>query len=212
MNDARLLPDRNEDEDAHLAVGCFAALCRDRLADRLLRFSRAVPRATIGVQALALAELLPAVRDGRLALAVAPAGTPGAQDGEWFGSMTLWREQVVVAMATGHPLATSRAVDPGALLEHLVLLSTDRAEGEMQRYQLARLFDRRRPALDARGGVLGRVAAGEGVALMLAGHATPAGVVTRPVAGAAAEFPVEAWWRTDDTSPGLATLLRLLAT
>lgn len=204
------MPDRDDDAETHLAIGCFAALCRDRLADRLLSFSRVAPSATIGVQELALAELSAAVRDGRIALAVAPEGTQG---GEGLAAMTLWREEVVVAMPAGHPLAAMTAVAPAALADQLILLSADRAEGEMQRYQLARLFACRRPPLDVRGGaggVLTPVAAGEGLTLMLAGHGAPSGVVTRPIATAAATFAVEAWWRADDDSTALATLLRLL--
>lgn len=198
--------------ESDIAIGCFASLCRDRLADQLLALSRLAPQSGIGVHELTLTELLPAVRSGGVALAVAPEGSVEGEAA--LASMALWCERAVVAVAADHPLAGQRALSPDVLVDAVVLLSTDRPESEMQRYLLTRLFGTQRPPVDARPGggeaLMARVVAGEGVALVLAGHPVPTGVVTRPIAGAAACFAVRAWWRADDRSPALAILLRLL--
>ena len=200
-------PDR---VDADLAIGCFASLCRDRLADPLLALTAAMPRAAIGVHRQTLAELLPAVQAARLGLAIAPADAPG---GEGLASVPLWREEARLAMAANSPLAAERALSPETLFGAVLLLSRDPAEAAMQHYLLARLFPAQRPAIDAgpgRGDLLARVARGEGVGLVLAGPAPPSGVVVRPLPDPAASFTVRAWWREDDPSPALAALLALL--
>ena len=210
MNDAASAtgPDSGD-----LAIGCFASLCRDRLADRLLAFSRAMPGAGIGVHEQCLAELLPGVCAGRTSLAVAPADTPMPGKGATLRSARLWDETVLVAMAADHPLAREARLMPDALLDTVMLLSTDGTAGEMGRYLLARLFPGERPAIDARqgqGDVLARVAQGAGVALVLAGHAVSPGMVTRPIDSPVARFAVRAWWCGRNQSPALAALLRLL--
>ena len=82
------------------------------------------------------------------------------------------------------------------------------------RSRAPRLFPGERPPLDARpgrgGDLLARVAAGEGVALMLSGQRLPAGLVSRPLVADGADFAVQAWWRADHGSPVLARLLPLL--
>ena len=212
VNDGRRLPRIEEGEAADIAIGWCAALTRDRLADRLLNFSRVAPDCSIGVHELTLTELLPAVRAGRVAVAVVPDDAPG---GSGLSARTLWREEAMVAMSARHRLAASTRLAPEALLDTVTLLSCDRAESEMQRYLLGRLFAGVRPPLDARLGPAGdpmtRIATGDGVSLVLAGHPLPAGVVTRPIAAAEAVFEVRAWWRDDPSLPALATLLRLLA-
>lgn len=173
-----------------------------------------VPQTSIGVHELTLTELLPAVRAGQVSLAVAPEG-PGDDPGdESLAAMALWTETATVAMAADHPLAAARRLMPDALLATVMLLSTDRADGEMQRFLLGRVFTGTRPPVSARPGrgdaLMARVAAGEGVALVLASHELPAGVVTRPLAVPAARFTVHALWQADQRSAPLATLLRLL--
>lgn len=197
-----------------LAIGCFASLCRDRLADRLLAFSRAMPRSSIGVHEQSLTELLPGVCGGCVSLAVAPEDAAPPQGADTLRSARLWEEEALVAMAADHPLAEQPGLTLDALLGTVVLLASDRTEGEMQRYLLARLFPAVRPPVDARRGrgndVLGRVAAGEGVALVLGGQAMPGRVVTRRIDSPAARFGVDAWWCGRNRSPALAALLRLL--
>lgn len=172
-----------------------------------------MPGAGIGVHEQTLAELLPCVCGGRVSLAVAPEDAPLPSAAATLRSARLWIEEAVVAMAADHPLAEERRLTPDALLGTVMLLASERAEGEMQRYLLARLFPAARPPVDARrgqGGVLARVKRGDGVALVLAGHALVSGVVTRPIESPAARFGVHAWWCGRNRSPALAALLRLL--
>lgn len=197
-----------------LAIGCFASLCRDRLADRLLALSRVMPGSSIGVHEQSLAELLPGVCGGCVSLAVAPEDASPPNGVDTLRSARLWEEETLVAMAADHPLAAQSGLAPDALLGTVVLLASDRTEGEMQRYLLARLFPAAWPPVDARrgrgGDVLARVANGEGVALVLGGQAVPPGVITRPIDSPAARFGVHAWWCGRNRSPALAALLRLI--
>jgi len=45
--------EKQANERPALAVGCFASICRDRLADELLDFSRVCPEVDIGVHEMA---------------------------------------------------------------------------------------------------------------------------------------------------------------
>ncbi|RYY47114.1 MAG: hypothetical protein EOP59_01730, partial [Sphingomonadales bacterium] len=74
-----------------MAVGCFASICRDRLADELLDFSRVCPEVDIGVHEMARGSLLTALRGGELSLAVLPGeDEPGTR------SVEVWQDRVMV--------------------------------------------------------------------------------------------------------------------
>lgn len=192
-----------------LAVGCFASICRDRLADELLEFSRICPQVDIGVHEMPRGALLPALRVGDLALAVLPGKEePGLRSAE------IWQGTVMIAMPRGHPLADCATVSPRDLSGHPILVSRQQLGGEMHRFLASRIL----PAgltlnatiLDlgpAR--IINSVARGDGVALVCESHfdAIGDGVITRPVDAPGAVFAVRAYWPDVDPEWPVSALI-----
>ncbi|MES2452239.1 MAG: LysR family substrate-binding domain-containing protein [Pseudomonadota bacterium] len=195
-----------------LAVGCFASICRDRLADELLLFSRRCPDIDIGVHEMPRGALLPALRGGDLSLAVLPGGPePDIQ------SIGLWQDRVLVAMPAGHRLAASPAVEPSELRDELFLTSQQQFGGDMHRFLAQRILPPG-PTLNATiidlgpPKILDRVAQGDGVALISGSHEdhVSGGIVVRPVEAPGALFPVRAYWIAEEPAEPLAGLIRSL--
>ncbi len=196
-----------------LAIGCFAAICRDRLADELLAFSRSCPQVDIGVHEMPRGGLLPALRTGSLALAVLPGKEePGLR------SMEIWRGRVMAAMRADHPLARETSVSVAALREQPMLVSRQQFGSDMYRYLAGRILPLG-PALSATildlgpPRILGRVARGEGLALVCESHGDllDEGVVVRPVDAPGAVFPVRAYWLDLDPPWPMSALIRSLS-
>ena len=192
-----------------IAIGCFASLCRDRLADPLMAFGAVCPEVGVGVHEMGLAELLPAVAAGRLALAVRPGGPVTG-----FASAELWVDRAVVAAAQGHRLAQGGDVTAATLDGEVLLISRDRGREQLHRFLVERLFPEGAPATrivsdERRSRLLARVAEGEGIALLCESQvdAGMAHLAVMPVADVAARFGVRAYWRDAAMD---ATLTRLL--
>ena len=199
-------------ERPNLAIGCFASICRDRLADELLAFTRLCPQVDIGVHEMPRASLLPALRAGTLALAVLPGRPePGLRSAE------IWRGRVMAAMPADHPLARKSAVSPADLRNQPMLVSRQQLGGDMYRFLAARILPLG-PALSATildlgpPRILQRVARGEGLALVCESHSDLLGedVVLRPVDSPGAVFPVRAYWPDADPEWPVSALIRSL--
>jgi len=196
----------------NLAVGCFASICRDRLADDLLVFSRARPNVDIGVHEMQRGALLPALRNGHLALAVLPGkAEPGTH------SIGLWHDRVLVAMAAGHRLADRPVIRPSELRDEIFLTSQQQFGADMHRFLAQRILPLG-PALNATifdlgpPHILDRVAQGDGIALISGSHEdlVQDSIVVRPVDAPGALFPVRAYWTEDAPGEPLAGLIRSL--
>lgn len=201
-------------ERPNLAIGCFASICRDRLADELLAFSRICPQVDIGVHEMARASLLPALRAGDLALAVLPGkDEPGLRSAE------IWQGRVMAAMPADHPLARKTTVGATDLRDQTMLVSRQQLGGDMYRFLAGRVLPLG-PALHATildlgpPRILGRVARGEGLALVCESHGDllDEGVVVRPVDAPGAVFPVRAYWPDRDPPWPVSALIRSLNT
>jgi DNA-binding transcriptional LysR family regulator len=199
-------------ERPSLAIGCFASIGRDRLADELLAFSRICPQVDIGVHEMARASLLPALRAGTLALAVLPGkDEPGLRSAE------IWQGRVMAAMPVGHPLARKSTISAADLRNQTMLVSRQQLGGDMYRFLAGRILPLG-PALSATildlgpPRILGRVARGEGLALVCESHADllDEGVVVRPVDAPGAVFPVRAYWPDADPQWPVSALIRSL--
>jgi DNA-binding transcriptional LysR family regulator len=195
-----------------LAVGCFASICRDRLADALLAFSRICPQVDIGVHEMPLGALLPALRAGSLGLAVLPGkDEPGLRSAE------IWQGRVMAAMPADHILARHATVTPADLRAQPMLVSRQQLGGDMHRF-LARRVLPLGPALSATildlgpPRILQRVARGEGLTLVCESHADLIGddVVVRPVDAPGAVFPVRLYWPDMDPEWPVSALIRSL--
>ncbi len=199
-------------EGPSLAIGCFASIGRDRLADELLDFSRLCPQVDIGVHEMARASLLPALRAGALELAVLPGKEqPGLRSAE------IWHGQVMAAMPADHPLARNPSVLAADLRDQTMLVSRQQLGGDMYRFLAGRIFPLG-PALSATildlgpPRILARVARGDGLALVCESHANllDAGVVIRAVDAPGALFPVRAYWPDVDPPWPVSALIRSL--
>jgi DNA-binding transcriptional LysR family regulator len=196
----------------NLAVGCFASICRDRLADELLVFSRSRPEVDIGVHEMQRGALLPALRSGDLSLAVLPGNPePGTH------SIGLWHDRVLVAMPPDHPLSASSTIRPDALRDEIFLTSQQQFGGDMHRFLAQRILPAG-PALTTTiidlgpAKILDRVAQRAGIALISDNHEelSDGGIVVRPVDAHGAQFPVRAYWTEEDPAEPLAGLIASL--
>lgn len=199
-------------ERPSLAVGCFASICRDRLADELLAFSRICPQVDIGVHEMPRGALLPALRLGDLALAVLPGKEePG------LGSIEIWQGGVMVAMPANHRLARQESVSPVDLRDDPILVSRQQLGGDMHRFLVGRILPLG-PALNAtildmgQPRILDAVARGEGLTLICESHAEHVGdaVVVRPVDAPGALFPVRAYWTGGEPGWPVSALIESL--
>jgi DNA-binding transcriptional LysR family regulator len=199
-------------DPAALAIGCFASVCRDRLAGPLLALARAHPDVDVGVHEMRRPALLTALRLGELAVALLPGDPdPG------FRSVPLWQDQALVVLPPGHPLCDAAAVPPAALGDLLFLVPREEHGHELHRFLARRLLgpDASLPGDTREGGlaqVLALVAEGRGAALLCESHhdLDRRDVVARPVAGPAARFAVHAHWRAD-AGDRVAALVAALA-
>lgn len=198
--------------DTELAIGCFASICRNRLADRLLSFARDHPDIELGVHEMMRASLLPALEKGELALAIIPEASCST-----LNSAILWQDRVMIALHRAHPLAVAETILPQDLTGELFLVSRQQHGGDMHRFLLQRslpgevtpnsmLLDLS-PAL-----LMEEVAAGRGVFLLCGSHddlSHPA-VTIRPVDSSTASFQVCAYWQGARPQNGLAALIATL--
>jgi DNA-binding transcriptional LysR family regulator len=195
-----------------LAVGCFASICRDRLADELLAFSRLCPAIDIGVHEMQRGALLSALKAGDLSLAVLPG-----KEEIGFRSVEIWRDRVMVALPLDHPLAARDAVQPSELQGEPMLVSTGQFGSDMHRFLAGRVLPLG-PVLDVKfvelgpARILQRIADGVGIALVCESHAAQIGdrVAIRPIAAAHAPFPVRAYWTDEEPAWPLSCLIRSL--
>lgn len=197
------------DSDVTLAIGCFASIGRSRLADLLVTFGRIAPQVDVCLHEMARSALLPALVAGELDLVIMPprplTDLPSAK---------LWRDWPMVAMAADHPLASRDAVTPGDLTDQTFLISSQTQAGELHRF----LADRIGPAVTLTGvlsstglpRLLERVAGGRELALVPSTWPVGDRLVTRPIAGVAADFPVQAYWRDRQPQAPLSQLIAAL--
>jgi len=205
-------PSNGDIDRPHLAIGCFAAICRDRLAEELLAFSRFHPQVDIGVHEMPRGALLPALRAGELALAVLPGkAEPGLR------SVEIWQGRVMAAMPADHPLARRAAIRPADLRGQPMLVSRQQLGGDMHRFLAGRILPLG-PALSATildlgaPRILERVARGEGLTLVCESHGDLIGdnLVVRPVHAPGSVFPVRAYWPDADPEWPVSALIRSL--
>jgi DNA-binding transcriptional LysR family regulator len=185
-----------ETDRLSLSVGCFASICRDRLADELIAFSRVCPEVDIGVHEMPRGSLLPALRSGSLALAVLPGDeAPGLRSAE------IWQGRVMAAMTADHALARQSTISPEDLRGEPMLVSRQQLGGDMHRFLASRIMPMGQ-SLSATildlgpPRILERVARGEGLTLVCESHDSLIGdkVIVRAVDAPGAIFPVRAYW------------------
>lgn len=194
-----------------LTIGCFASLCRGRISDILIEYSRSQPDLALGVREMSRPALVQALRSGEVELAVLPGPPP-----EGFGTMRLWSERIMVAMPSSHPLAGSGEIAWADLTGELFLLSRRDSWPDLHRFLAGRLADGASQPRSAIHDVpheklLGLVADGAGLSLIseAAAGGAEAAVTLRPISGEAARFDIFACW-SEPPAPPVEALLHVL--
>ena len=197
------------DGDA-VAIGCFGGIGRQWLGDRLLALAQVYPAVDPGIHDMSRGELLTAVRDRRLTVAIMPGEpAPGLR------SSGVWVDRVALAMPAGHRLAALSAVPVDALAGERLLVPRQTPGRELYDFLRQRIAPGRQvETVLCEGGLqrqLDHVAAGFGVAMRCEsqGRARDGQVVLRPIAAPTATFPIRAYWR-DPAPPALSVLLGTL--
>ncbi len=195
-----------------LVIGCFASICTDRLGEDLIGFSRAHPDVTLGVQEMARAALLPALRKGGIGLAIGPAD---ADTG--LPSLPLWQARIAVALSPSHPLASRKSLTAQDLNGLRFLVSRHDHCADLHRFLISRVTDDDRPLhSDLRDcdtePLLDLVASGAGAALVCDGMAATRDrrLVRMALDTPNACFPVCAYWlpTADPAAVSLVEALR----
>ncbi|WP_176473139.1 LysR family substrate-binding domain-containing protein [Sphingomonas lenta] len=199
-------------DDITLAIGCSAAIGRDRLGEELVAFGRRRPDVLVGVHEMGRAGLLAGLRSGEIALGLLP-GEPDPG----FRSVRLWEDRALLALPRGHALAAEAYVAPDAARDLLFLASRRSAGAEVHRFLSRRVFGEGAcPTSDMRdcglGRILAMVADGGGAALLCESHDYPAlgQVALLPFAHPAARFGVYAHWLEEREDAALSALLGVL--
>ncbi|MEH3038385.1 MAG: LysR substrate-binding domain-containing protein [Sphingomonas adhaesiva] len=201
-----------QDRNASIRIGFFASLFRDRMADALMALARDWPAVVVGVEEMALAELLPAAAAGRVTLAIHPGvAAPGVP------SCIVWHDHALVLLPPGHRLAAVAEVTPSMLADEILLTCSERSRAALHRFLAERLFVAAPPPVrmvsPAHAQTLfDRVADGHGVMLTCESQVDRAvgRLVARPIASPDAAFAVSASWSAAGIAPVAAALLALL--
>ena len=201
-----------EDGACELAIGCFAAICTDRLGEHLVSFSQAWPSVSVGIHELTRAGLISGLRAGDITLAVLP-GQPDPR----FSSRLLWQDRVVALVARDHPLAGLAGLASTDLGELRFLVSRRDHGADLHSFLTSRISNDLRLPADMRDGdttqLLDLVAAGAGAALACESQAIGRDdVAVLPVRAPLAHFTVFATWCEDRMTPALKALITRLAT
>lgn len=194
------LPDPSPSTEPVLSIGFVGSIGRCCFGDLLLRDAPALETAFRSGSRKAL---LAALAAGRLDVAVYPGPPePGA------ATMLFCEDRLVAALRPSHYLARAAAVDMTALGRRTVLLPADGEEGDLRRLARALLPGLGRVAERPMAALLGALGDTDAVALVPAGQADELGaaIVTRPLAGVTAAFPIQIAWSPAARAP-LRTLL-----
>jgi len=199
-----------------LVIGTYFSASAGRFRETLMRFVRQNPRLQVWVREGCRDELLTAVRQGEvdLALLLGPMHEPG------LDRLALWREAVMVALSEGHPLVSRDLVLWAELVQETFII-TRRGSGPEAREKVEALLPpghkaRFLPHDVGRETMFNLVGAGLGIAVLAesaSGASYPA-VVFRPVGNENGATMVEAaaYWDPKRDNPPLRRVLALLRT
>jgi DNA-binding transcriptional LysR family regulator len=200
------------DGDEPIRIGLFASLLHDRVADALVALGHDWPDVIVGVEEMALAELLSATAAGRITLGIHP-GDPGPG----ASSCVLWHDHALVLLSPAHRLATVAEVTPSMLADEVLLTCRERSHAALHRFLSHRLFaaapPRARMVPEMRTqAMMDEVANGLGVMLTCGSHVdrVTAPLIVRPIAAPSAPFAVNASWSASGIGPIATALLALL--
>jgi DNA-binding transcriptional LysR family regulator len=198
--------------EGHLAIGLHSPIAAGFLADLRRRFRASFPMIKQSVLEGRSSETIALVREGRLDIAFV-VGAVNAPD---CHSRLLWREPMVAALPTGHPLAEQEAVTWLDLSDETFLVRHGGTGPQVFEHVVRRISERERtPRIHrcdvARDTLMGLVAAGDGITLT--SEATTnvpfPGVVFLPISDETEQAQFSAVWSPRNCSPALKHLIDL---
>lgn len=186
-----------------LRLGFFTSLSAGLMREMLASFRRATSGIEIELCETSPSDLLAAVREHRLDLALTVLGGVPAE----FATQRLWDEELVAAMPKGHPLASRGTVSWSDLLSTQLIVRAWESGSPIYTFLVGRIArDSLLPVEQhfvSREALLGLVGLGFGITVMgvsAAGAQFP-GVVFKPINEPDASVPVTAVWLPENDNP-----------
>jgi DNA-binding transcriptional LysR family regulator len=202
-------------EAGRLTVGFYTSLSAGNLRATLVDFRRRFPQIQLGMVERSRSDLLVALRNGTLDIAVFAGEIPPIE-GE---SLPLWSERILVALPEDHSMVSRNSVYWTDLRAETILLSHCDPSRELEDLLIAKLASPSdRPKIDrqdvSRGIIKSLIGAGFGVSLVTESDVgvSFAGLTYREVRDGAGPSRVgyTAHWREENNNPALASFLSLL--
>ncbi len=201
-----------------LTIGISSAVSNSILPDILRTFRQHYPDVALELRELTMEQQLQELRDRRLDVGFEHIPAPYSQD-QQFQLLTLFQEELVVALPDSHPLTTQTAISLAALAQEAILLPSLQAfpfyQEVLNQFQQAGLTPNVLQNATATWllTLLSLVAAGLGVAILPSSNVQSihrTGVVYRAIADLTLTRQLSAIWRSDNGSPVLHTFLQCL--
>jgi len=199
-------------EEGSLQLGLYTSLSAGPLREALAAFRRASPKVPIQLFEGSPPDLLSALREHRIDLALTVLEVTSPE----FATLRLWDEPLVAALPSPHPLASNEVVTWADLSEAPLIVRTWESGSVLYTFLAGRIApDTYLPAdqhFVSREVLLGLVGLGFGATVMGA-SATGASypdVVFRPIAEPNASVPVTAAWLVGNDNPLRGRLIAAL--
>ena len=195
-----------------LTLGVACALHGEIGRSLLTGFRKSYPGVDLMIEDVDEVSLQSGLGDRTIDVVMAPAG---AGHGSW-AVRPLWREQLAVAVADGHPLAAMDVIAPESLRHEAILLAGHRTGDRALQDAICRALGVRPTGLMhcpvQRDTLFDLVALGYGVTIAprtALGAGYP-GMRVRPIAGERAQIAYELLWDPQNESPSLRGFLDLV--
>ena len=195
-----------------LHLGFYTSLSSGPLRDTLAAFRSSAPAVTIELREGSPPELLEALRDRRIELALTVLSVSHQE----FATQKAWDEALVVALPEQHSLASHQTLTWVDIKAAPLVVRTWDSGSVLYNFVSARMApDGYVPAEQhfvSREALLGLVGIGAGITVMGVSVTPTAfpGVVFRPLTGPNASVPVTAVWRPDDDTPARGRFVSMI--
>ena len=202
-------------EAGRLTVGFYTSLSAGNLRATLVDFRRRFPQVELGMIEKSRSDLVVALRNGTVDIAVFAGEVPVAES----AVLPLWSERILVALPETHSLASQNSIYWTDLRTETILLTQCDPGRELEDLLIAKLVSPSdRPKIDrqnvSRGIIKSLIGAGFGVSLVTESDvgASFAGLTYREVRDGTGPSRVgfTAHWQDDNTNPVLGSFLALL--
>ena len=202
-------------EAGRLVIGFYTSLSAGNLRATLVDFRRRFPLVELNMIEASRSDLLVALRNGALDIAIFAGEAPLAES----AVLPLWSERILVALPEAHSLTSRNSIYWTDLRAETILLTLCDPGRELEDLLIAKLVSPSdRPKIDrqnvSRGIIKSLISAGFGVSLVTESDigASFAGLTYREVRDGTGPSRVgfTAHWQEDNTNPVLGSFLALL--